>query len=228
MNWRSTAWASDSLSWKAIFPILSVISQVLSFQLTHLCFSTGVTSPHGAHPSNTDTQVTFPAVHTRSPLTLFPSSSFGHFSPNTMQPSPSTSISPLGSISEGTNSRMMLIFQTNPCQTLLCHTCHLQRSAPSSWPKHSKATPAVFAICPCTSAAASTVLTRISCPKPPQVSPIPGFQLMAILHATRNDANWRARNTNLSMILANHLQKTSVSSADSLEQLPQLRKTQTL
>lgn len=133
MNWRSTAWASDSLSWKDIFSILSVISQVLSFQLTHLWFSTGVTSPHGAHPSNTDTQVTCPAVHNRSPLTLFPSSSFGHFSPNTMQPSPSTSISPLGSISEGTNSRMMLIFQTNPYQTLLCHTCHLQ--CPASCPK---------------------------------------------------------------------------------------------
>lgn len=29
MSWRGTAWASDSLSWKVIFSILSVISQVL-------------------------------------------------------------------------------------------------------------------------------------------------------------------------------------------------------
>lgn len=73
--------------------------------------------------------------------------------------SPSTSISQLGPISEGTNSKTILNSKTNPCQTLVYHTCHLQHAAPSLWPKHStKSTPAVFAICPCISAAASTAL----------------------------------------------------------------------
>lgn len=76
--------------------------------------------------------------------------------------------------------------------------------------------------------AASTVLRRTSCPKPPQASPTPGLQLMPLLHTTRNEVRWRAGNPNLSMLLLNHLQNTSVSSADSLEWLPWLRKTQTL
>lgn len=152
MNWRGTAWASGSLSWKAIFSILYVIPQVPfvfpvdSAVIQHRCNI----SPWSSSLQHWCTGHLSICPHC-SPLALFPSSSSGHFSPNTVQPSsPSTSVSPLGSISEGTNSRMMLNSQTNPCPTLLYHTCHLQHPVPSSQPKHStEMSPAVFATCPC-------------------------------------------------------------------------------
>lgn len=147
-----------------------------------------MTSPHGAHPSNTDTGVTCPAVHIRSPLTLLPSSSFGHFSPSTMQPSsPSTSISPfrvsLRGYKQQNNAEL-------PNQALSNSSVSYLPPAASSQPKHSTGTPSSVCHLPLHLCCSQHSPQEDPVPQTTpgaQLSPTLGLQLTPLLHTTRND-----------------------------------------
>ena len=160
-------------------------------------------------------RVTCLAVRTKGPFTHFPSSSFGDFSPNIMKPSPPlTSVSPLGWISKGTNSRMTLNSRKNPCKSLLNRIHgpvfhHLRHSVPSSWPKYPNNNHAGN-IChlPLHLFRSPHGPTRTLCTKPRRASWRAAHKVstwLPLFQATRNDAKWRAGNPSLSVLLVNYL-----------------------